>query len=179
MSLSIQTNRHFGRSTDGTSKVEHRVWKPDTDDNEKWLDLTNEEIIVLLTPKTIHAVVLHDKHETGRVTATECAKIDELFNDFDELYKEYNQPFKVYHCYAAKLDPETGQYCLDNRVKTITTLLNKRKDDRVKRYEWEQGCFYVPMPQQVLAGRSRFVEANSFGESKLPPSVTGAHPYAF
>ncbi|CRG86890.1 hypothetical protein PISL3812_03903 [Talaromyces islandicus] len=185
MSLDVQEDHLFGRATDGTSKVEHRVWKLNENDREQWLDLTNEEIIVLLTPATIHAVVLHDKEETGRVTAAESTKIKELFEDFDEIYKSVDKPdkkydghFVVYHCYAMKLDPDTGAYHLDPRVQIIKALLEKYTSDRIKRYEWEPGCFYVAKPQRVPYGHARHLEANSFGASDLAPTVTEAYPYA-
>lgn len=174
----VEPNLYFGRAPDGASKVMTYEWPSWKDDKIEWENLTNEEIIVLLTSKTIHCVVLQDKEDgdkKGGASEAEFEIIRELFKEFDDFYEEHHKRFKVYYCYNKNLDPATGKYSSGERAGTITKWLKMRMDDRIKGYERDQGYSFTEVGAEVPAGCSRFVEANYWGGTGLPPAIDGAY----
>lgn len=153
-------------------------WPSWKGDNIEWENLTNEEIIVLLTSKTLHWVVLQDKEDgdkKGEASEADFEIIRELFKEFDNFYKVYHKPVKVYYCYNKNLDPVTGKCSSGERTGTITKWLKMRLDDRIKGYEWAHGYSFTEVGTEVPAGYSRFVEANHWGRKGLPPAVNGGY----
>ncbi|QKX60549.1 uncharacterized protein TRUGW13939_07694 [Talaromyces rugulosus] len=164
MAQSTPLNGVFGRDSNGNPRIEHHSWPPHDIDGIEWRNLTNEDIIALVTQKVMVAVVLQDTTQSHLATLGELNVIKQLFDEFNQLHKDEKPHFKIYFGFSLIL--YNGEHCISNRVRTIEAQLQQIAP---------HSATYSRVAHEMLAGHERIVTAKAWGISGDHPVVMGAH----
>jgi hypothetical protein len=164
MAQSTPLNDVFGRDSNGNPKIEYHPWPPHNHDTVEWGNLTNEDIIALVTQKVMIAVVLQNTTQNHKATVHELNVIKQLFEGFNQFHKDDKPDFKIYYCFSLIL--YNGEHCVTNRVRMIETELEKIAPS---------SATYTRVAHRMLAGHERIVTAKAWGISGDHPVVMSAY----
>jgi hypothetical protein len=166
MSQPTQASGVFGRYNNGApGRVEHHFWANHGVDAVEWDNLTNEDIIVLVTQRVVVAVVLQDTtHQHQFATVDEVDIIKRLFVELNNHNKAHDLHFNIHYCFPLIL--YDGQYCRSNRTMMIETHLSQIAPS---------SSSYFSVAHEGRDGHERIVTAKSWGLDGDHPVVLGAY----
>jgi hypothetical protein len=154
---------YLGRWEDGNPTVNYVRWGNNQHVSIIWEGVNDEDnFVILLSPSSMHVMVLRDENKAATLVDTEDKKIQELFKEFDKLNRG---PFKIHFCFTRKCGPGSDQKGMGSREKVIEDLLKHHGDMR--------GDYsYTTLSLDALDNMGRYVEVNYWEPNvELPPTV--------